>query len=175
MTDLDDYLKLARAEIELQKHKAKNHNPNGAINAVLIASGILGSVTLIGTLVDKFDIFKNNPEQKWWWERLGKKPLEAKIVKENPNPQPSLTLQPHYLRAKWAHSGTSYDHVSKEEKARRQQFMRATPQAQPKPREPSMLQRSKNQRLIYSSGGGRGYSKEELERIDREEKLRGGR
>lgn len=163
-------------KLEWELKKKKKGNPNGAINAVLLGSCVLGGITLIGTLVDKANLLKNNPEQTWWWERLGSKPLEAKIVEGNPNPEPNppaLTLKANYLkggqpslRPKYAHSATSYDHVSLAEKAQRDQFKRATPTAQPNPRQSSMLQRSKGHRLTYSSDSGRGYSKEELERID---------
>ena len=95
--------------------------------------------------------------------------IVKEIVKVEPQPQkpkPHFRTPRYGLRPKYAHSATDGDIESLETKAQRENFLVGTPTAEilPAKKVESFKPRG---RLRYGGGGGRAYSKEELERIDR--------
>lgn len=171
MTDLDDYIKLAQSEIALEKARKKNPDLLGYVLAGAI--GVSAAAGLILAFVP------------------GAKEGLAKILGLGPKPNPNRKVEPiiipseeamqpqqqqygyrtprYGLRPKYAHSATSYDKTTLEAQAHTQAILDRSDAQRNKAVKLSgkAAARPRMGRLSYSSGGGRGYSPEELKKIDR--------
>jgi|GEM_PF-4506481 len=168
-------------EHEFEKYKQKGEKSKDEIKPgdIALGLGILFAGGIAVTAIDKFNVLNNNPEQQWFWERLSKpKPpmvLEAVHVERQDGEEeqvPPQNLNPHFsreLRPKYLFSGTTGDPASKFAEAQRQAIKEKYKPLPPKPSK-HVSRKTPAGGLRYGSGGGQGYSSEELAAMDRRAK-----
>lgn len=172
--------------LEKMKQKGNKETPVSPVD-ILLGLAVAGGAAVSLVLADKSNVFGNNPDGKFFWERWNSQPTLEKpvIVNEEEETEEIWKPQPHYTREmapptqltyKMAHSSVTVDPESVRRREQHTQTLSAADafrrqeQAKWKPKTVT-VEKAKKHRLTYSSGGGsRIFNAEELAKID--ERLR---